>query len=50
MHFLIGMGIIAGLIAFAFGANAARAFVGAGLAAAALAFAYIMFLIITNQI
>jgi len=43
MHFLVGLGILAGFIGFAFGENAARAFVGiilAGAVALAIGFAW----------
>lgn len=36
MHILIGIGVLAGLLAFAFGQKAARVFVGAVLALGAL--------------
>jgi len=44
MHFLVGLGILAGFIGFAFGENAARAFVGiilAGAVALAIGFAWL---------
>lgn len=50
MHALIGLGIVASLIAFVFGANAARVFVGAVLLLAAAAFAYVMFRIVSGTI
>lgn len=50
MHVLIGLGIVAGLIAFAFGAPAARAFVGFVLLLAAMAFLYVMFRIVSGTI
>ena len=47
---LIVLAILAGAIWFAFGARAARAIVGAVLVIGAMAFAYIMFLIVTGRI
>jgi hypothetical protein len=43
MHFLIGLGILAGLVWFAFGASAARAIVGVALLAVAAFFGFIFF-------
>ena len=43
MHFLIGLGILAGLAWFAFGARAARAMVGVALLAVAAFFGFIFF-------
>ena len=46
MHFLIGLGILAGFIGFAFGEHAARTFVGIILASAAgLAF-FVAYLVV----
>lgn len=50
MHFLIGLGILAVAIWFAFGEKAARAIVGAVLLIGAMAFAYIMFRIVNGTI
>lgn len=50
MHHAIGLGIVITAIAFAFGVRTAQACVGVGLIAGALAFAYVAFLIVTNQI
>lgn len=50
MHFIIGFGILAGLIAFAFGAKTAQAFVAIVLLLAAAAFAYIMFRVVSGTI
>lgn len=50
MHYLIGLGILAGAIWFAFGERAARVIVGAVLVIGALAFAYIMFRIVNGTI
>ena len=50
MYHVIGLGIIVTAIAFAFGLRTAQACVGVGLVAGALAFAYVAFLIVTNQI
>jgi hypothetical protein len=50
MEFLIGLGILAGAIWFAFGARAARAVVGAVLVIGAMAFAYIMYRIVSGTI
>lgn len=38
MHFLVGIGIVAGLLAFAFGQKAARVFIGGVLACGAVVF------------
>jgi hypothetical protein len=43
MHFLIGLGILAGLVWLAFGAGAARALVGVALLAVAAFFGFIFF-------
>ena len=46
MHFLIGLGVLAGMIGFAFGENAARAFVGGILAIAATLALFVAYLIV----
>lgn len=50
MHFLIGLGILAGFIGFAFGENAARAFVGIILAGAAMLAISVAWLVIERGI
>lgn len=50
MHHAIGLGLLVSAIAFAFGQRTAQACVGAVLILGALAFAYIMFRIITGTI
>lgn len=50
MHHAIGAAAIAAFIMFAFGEKAARAIVGTVLAGAALAFAYVMFRIVSGTI
>jgi hypothetical protein len=50
MHFLIGAGILAGFIGFAFGENAAKAFVGIILAIAASLAVAVMWLVISGII
>ena len=50
MEILIGIGVLICIIWFAFGAKTARAIAGAVLIAAALAFAYIMYRVVTGTI
>lgn len=50
MHFLIGLGIMAGFIGFAFGENAARAFVGIILAGAAMLAISVAWLVVMGGI
>lgn len=50
MHFLIGLGILAGFIGFAFGENAARAFVGIVLAGAAVLAISVAWLVVVRGI
>lgn len=50
MHFLIGLGILAGFIGFAFGEDAARIFVGIVLAGAAMLAIAFAWLVIENGI
>lgn len=46
MHILIGLGMLAGMIAFAFGENAARAFVGGILAIATGLALFVAYLVV----
>ena len=46
MHFLIGLGILAGLVWFAFGAGAARALIGVVLLAVVAFFAFVAAMVI----
>lgn len=50
MHHAIGAGLLIGLIAFAFGERTARSVVAGALIIIGLAFAYIMFRIVTGTI
>lgn len=46
MHFLIGLGVLAGMIGFAFGENAARAFVSSILAGAVMLALFVAYLVV----
>jgi hypothetical protein len=50
MEILVGFGILICIIWFVFGAKTARAIAGAVLIVAALAFAYIMYRVVTGTI
>lgn len=50
MHFLIGLGILAGFIGFAFGEDAARIFVGILLAGAAMLGVAVVWLVVVQGI
>lgn len=50
MHFLIGLGLLAALVWFAFGAGPARAIVGVALLAVAAFFLYVMYRIVSGTI
>lgn len=50
MHHALGVGLLIALIAFAFGERTARGVVGGALILAALAFAYVMFRIVSGTI
>ena len=50
MEFLIGLGILAGIIWFAFGVKTARALVGGVLISGVLAFLYVMYRIVNGTI
>lgn len=50
MHHGLGLFAAAALLVFVFGAKAARIIIGGGLAVAALAFAYVMFRIVTGTV
>jgi hypothetical protein len=50
MEILIGFGVLICIIWFAFGAKTARAIAGAVIIIAALAFAYIMYRVVTGTI
>lgn len=50
MHHAIGLGLLVSAIAFAFGQRTAQAVVGAVLILGALAFAYVMFRVISGTI
>lgn len=50
MHFMIGLGILAGFIGFAFGEDAARIFVGIVLAGAAMLAVAVVWLVVVEGI
>lgn len=50
MHGAIGVGLLIGMIAFAFGERTARSVVGGALIIMGLAFAYVMFRIVSGTI
>lgn len=50
MHILLGLVALIGLVAFAFGENTARTLVGTVLLTGALAFAYVMFRVVSGTI
>lgn len=50
MHFLIGLGVLAGFVGFAFGEDAARIFVGIVLAGAAMLAVAVVWLVVVQGI
>lgn len=50
MHYLIGLGVLAGFIGFAFGEDAARIFVGIVLAGAAMLAVAVVWLVVVQGI